>query len=179
MFNPSRDQARDFLFDAWRKYRAAEPMTGLESMAVEVIALHPEYHDMLADRDRYLEKFRDRDYPPEFGETNPFLHLSMHIAIREQVSIDQPVGVRSHHSTLAAKRGSVLDAEHDMMDCLAEMIWQASAIAQQMPRSTLPAGAKVGVIICGAWPAGTGTVAIKNPPVQRGGFFVRRQVVST
>ena len=125
MFNPSRDQARDFLFDAWRKYRAAETLTGLESMAVQVIALHPEYHDMLADRDRYLEKFRDRDYPPEFGETNPFLHLSMHIAIREQVSIDQPVGVRSHHSTLAAKRGSVLDAEHDMMDCLAEMIWQA------------------------------------------------------
>lgn len=125
MFNPSRDQARDFLFEAWRKYRAAEALTGMESMAVEVISLHPEYHAMLEDRDRYLESYRDRDYPPEFGETNPFLHLGMHIALREQVSIDQPAGVRVHHASLSAKLSSVLDAEHEMMECLAEMIWQA------------------------------------------------------
>ena len=125
MFNPSRDQARDFLFDAWRKFRATEPLTGMESMAVEVIALHPEYHAMLEDRERYLEKYRDRDYPPEFGETNPFLHLGMHIAIREQLSIDQPAGVRACHTSLSEKLSSVLDAEHEMMDCLAEMIWQA------------------------------------------------------
>ena len=125
MFNPSRDQARDFLFDAWRKFRANEPLTGMESMAVEVIALHPEYHAMLDDRERYLEKYRDRDYPPEFGETNPFLHLGMHIAIREQISIDQPAGVREYHATLSTRHGNALDAEHDMMDCLAEMIWQA------------------------------------------------------
>ena len=125
MFNPSRDQARDFLFEAWRKYLTHEPLTAMESMAVEVIALHPEYHPMLNARDRYLESYRDRDYPPEFGETNPFLHLGMHIAIREQVSIDQPGGVRSHHQALIAKLGSVLDAEHTMLDCLAEMIWQS------------------------------------------------------
>ncbi|MBL8523509.1 MAG: DUF1841 family protein [Betaproteobacteria bacterium] len=125
MFNPSRDEVRDFLFESWRKYRATEPLTAMESMAVEVIALHPEYHDMLADRERYLENFRDRDYPPEFGETNPFLHLSMHIAIREQVSIDQPVGVRQYHLTLSTKHGDAMDAEHEMMDCLGEMIWQA------------------------------------------------------
>ena len=111
MFNPSRDQTRDFLFEAWRKYGANEPLTALESMAVEVIALHPEYHALLNDRDKYLQTYRDRDYPPEFGETNPFLHLGMHIAIREQISIE--------------KLGSVLDAEHEMMDCLAEMIWQS------------------------------------------------------
>jgi hypothetical protein len=125
MFNPSRDQARDFLFEAWRKYGANEALTALESMAVEVIALHPEYHTLLNDRDRYLQTYRDRDYPPEFGETNPFLHLGMHIAIREQISIDQPGGVRGHHRALSEKSGSVLDAEHEMMDCLAEMIWQS------------------------------------------------------
>lgn len=125
MFNPSREQARDFLFDAWRKFRAAEPLTGMESVAVEVISLHPEYHAMLEDRDRFLEKYRDRDYPPEFGETNPFLHLGMHIAIREQVSIDQPAGVRQHHAALGKKYGSTLNGEHEMMDCLGEMIWHA------------------------------------------------------
>ena len=125
MFNPSRHQSRDFLFEAWRKYRAAGSLTAMDSMAVEVIALHPEYHRMLNDRERYLENFRDRDYPPEFGETNPFLHLGMHIAIREQVSIDQPGGVRGHYEALSVKRGSVLAAEHEMMDCLAEMIWQS------------------------------------------------------
>lgn len=125
MFNPSRDQARDFLFDSWRKYREGEGLTAMESIAVEVIAVHTEYQPLLTDRDGYLEKHRDRDYPPEFGETNPFLHLGMHITIREQISIDQPGGVRGHHQALSNKLGSSLDAEHEMMDCLAEMIWQS------------------------------------------------------
>ncbi len=80
---------------------------------------------MLSDRDAYLERHRDRDYPPEFGETNPFLHMGMHLSIREQVSIDQPPGVRDAHQRLAAKNHSALEAEHEMMDCLGEMIWQA------------------------------------------------------
>jgi hypothetical protein len=121
MFNPSRDQARDFLFEAWRKYRASAGLTALETIAVEAISQHPEYHALLDDRD----KFVDRDYAPEQGETNPFLHLSMHLAIREQIAIDQPAGVRAAHRQLAQKLDSVLDAEHQMMDCLAEMIWQA------------------------------------------------------
>lgn len=125
MFNPSREQSRDFLFEAWRKFKANEPLTGMETMAVEVIASHPEYHPMLADRNRYLDQFRDRDYPPEFGETNPFLHIGMHIAIREQVSIDQPAGVRLHHQLLTRRLDSALEAEHEMMDCLGEMIWHA------------------------------------------------------
>ena len=125
MFNPTRDQARDFLFEAWRKFRATEQLTAMESLAVEIISLHPEYHAMLSDRDRYLETWRDRDYPPEFGETNPFLHINMHLSIREQVSIDQPRGVKEFHSALSNKLGSTLTAEHEMMDCLAEMIWHA------------------------------------------------------
>ena len=125
MFNPTRDQARDFLFETWRKFRVAEHLTAMESMAVEVISLHPEYHTMLDDRERFLAKYRDRDYPPEFGETNPFLHLNMHLSIREQVSIDQPQGVKGFHVALSNKLGTALAAEHEMMDCLAEMIWQA------------------------------------------------------
>ena len=125
MFNPSRDQARDFLFETWRKFRAQEMLTAMESMAAEVISLHPEYHAMLDSRDRYLENVRDRDYPPEFGETNPFLHINMHLSIREQVSIDQPAGVTGFHVSLSNKLGSALAAEHEMMDCLAEMIWHA------------------------------------------------------
>jgi hypothetical protein len=121
MFNPTRDQARDFFFDSWRKYRAAEPLTTLESIAVELIAAHPEYHAVLENRDKY----GDRDYRPESGDTNPFLHLSMHLSIREQVSIDQPPGVRAQHNRLTQKCGSVMEAEHIMMDCLAEMIWHA------------------------------------------------------
>lgn len=125
MFNPTRDQARDFLFEAWRKFRAAEPISAMETMAVEVISLHPEYHPMFDDRDRYMENFRGRDYPPEFGETNPFLHINMHLSIREQASIDQPRGVKDFHVALAQKLGSALAAEHEMMDCLGEMIWHA------------------------------------------------------
>ena len=124
MFNPSRDQARDFFFDAWRKYRTGDPtnpLTALEAIAVELIAAHPEYHDVLENRDKYV----DRDYAPEAGATNPFLHLSMHLSIREQVSIDQPPGVRAQHLRLSEKLGTPLDAEHAMMDCLGEMIWHA------------------------------------------------------
>jgi hypothetical protein len=124
MFNPSRDQARDFLFDAWRKYNAPDanaPLSSLEAIAVEIIARHPEYHAQLDRRDQFV----DRDYAPENGETNPFLHISMHIAIQEQIAIDQPRGIREAHLKLSTKLGSALEAEHHIMDCLAEMIWQA------------------------------------------------------
>jgi hypothetical protein len=121
MFNPNRDESRDFLFEAWRKYNANEPLTALEAIAVGVIAEHPEYHALLTNRD----KFMARDYAPEAGETNPFLHISMHIAIREQIAIDQPHGVLNTHTQLTQKLDSAMKAEHEMMDCLAEMIWQA------------------------------------------------------
>lgn len=121
MFNPSRNEARQFLIDAWMKRRDNLPATPLETAAGELIAAHPEYHALLESGDAALT----RDWLPENGETNPFLHLSMHLSIREQVSIDQPAGVAAHHARLARERGSALEAEHVMMDCLAEMIWQA------------------------------------------------------
>ena len=121
MFNPSRGEAREFLFDLWAKHRAGHPLTALESMALAVVLQHPEYHAVLDDRDRYL----GRDWKPEGGETNPFLHLQMHLAIEEQVSIDQPPGIRDAMTALARRHDSEHDARHDVMDCLAEMIWNA------------------------------------------------------
>jgi uncharacterized protein DUF1841 len=121
MFNPTRDQSREFLFDLWDKHRGKAPLTPLESMALAIVLEHPEYHRVLEDRERYL----DREWKPEGGATNPFLHMSMHLAIEEQVAIDQPPGIRSAVEKLAARHGSMHGAQHDVMDCLAEVIWQA------------------------------------------------------
>lgn len=121
MFNPSRDEVRRFLIDAWHKSRTGQPATPLELLAGEIISLHPEYHALLESGDAAL----GREWPPELGETNPFLHLSMHLSIREQVSIDQPRGVAAQHALLTRKLGSMLEAEHEMMDCLGEMLWHA------------------------------------------------------
>jgi hypothetical protein len=121
MFNPSREQARQFFFDTWRKYRQREILSDMENMAIEVILLHPEYHAMLDDPERY----QDKDYLPEMGDTNPFLHMGMHIAIGEQLSIDQPAGIRKRFEQLLKLTGNEHDAAHQVMECLAEMIWQA------------------------------------------------------
>jgi hypothetical protein len=121
MFSPSRDQARQFFFDSWRKYRAGETLSGLEAVALQVILLHPEYHALFDDPERNL----DRDYAPEHGALNPFLHLSLHLAIEEQLSIDQPSGIRAAFERLRAKTGDEHDAKHALLECLAETIWQA------------------------------------------------------
>src|SRR5207247_10498456 len=121
MFNPTREQSRDFLFDLWEKHLAGRPLTPLESMALAIVAEHPEYHAVLGERSRY----REREWAPEGGETNPFLHIAMHLAIEEQVSIDQPPGIRAAVEALAVRRGSMHAARPDHMDCLAEMVWQA------------------------------------------------------
>lgn len=121
MFNPSRDQAREFFFGVWTKYGNGRPLEGAEKPALEIILAHPEYHGMLDQPERYLH----HDYPPEFGETNPFLHLAMHLAIAEQLSVDQPPGIRMRHEKLLTRHGDAMSAQHEIMDCLAEMIWQA------------------------------------------------------
>jgi hypothetical protein len=95
------------------------PVTALEVVATDWIALHPEYHAELADVDVALAAV----YDVEGGRTNPFLHLSMHLSISEQVSIDQPLGIRQAVELLAARRGSLHDAHHEVMECLGEMMW--------------------------------------------------------
>src|SRR5574340_557916 len=102
MFNPSRNQARQFFFDSWRKYTEKRPLSGLEGMAAAVMAAHPEYHALLDAPARHL----DREYLPVQGQTNPFLHPSMHRAVREQRSIDQPEGAAVDYRRLRARSGS-------------------------------------------------------------------------
>jgi Domain of unknown function (DUF1841) len=121
IFNPSRDQVREFFFDVWAKSQAAPPLTPLEQMALAVVIEHPEYHEVLGNPERY----RDRVWTPEGGETNPFLHLSLHLAIEEQLSIDQPPGIRAIVGELERKHGSAMDARHEVMDCMVEQVWQA------------------------------------------------------
>lgn len=121
MFNPTREEARQFFFDTWRKYRQREMLSAMENLTLEVILLHPEYQAVLEDAERY----QDKDYLPEMGDINPFLHMSMHIAIKEQLSIDQPAGIRQRFERLLKKMGDEHAAAHQVMECLAEMIWQA------------------------------------------------------
>lgn len=121
LFNPSRDEVRHFFFDAWRKYNLRQALTQLEGMAIEIIQMHPEYHHVLDAPEHYLEQ----PYFPEMGETNPFLHMSLHLSILEQVAINQPPGIAGYYETLQKKHGNKLDAQHDLMDCLAETIWQS------------------------------------------------------
>ena len=121
MYNPTRNEARDFFFDAWSHYRASQPLTALEQVAVEIIGLHPEYHALLEDRDHNL----DRDWQPEHGETNPFLHLSLHLSIAEQLATDRPEGIRAEFDRLAAKHGDGHAALHDFLECLGETMWRA------------------------------------------------------
>jgi hypothetical protein len=121
MFNPTRDQARQFLFDLWDKHRAGAALSDLERMALAVILRHPEYQRVLEERERFL----DRDWRPEAGETNPFLHMQMHLAIEEQLSIDQPPGIRAAVQALARRHDDEHAALHDVMDCLVEAIWHS------------------------------------------------------
>ena len=127
MFSPSRDDVRAFFCEARRKLRAAEPLTPLEAIAADWIAEHPEYEADLED----AQQAQSAAYPVEQGRTNPFLHLSMHLSISEQVSIDQPRGIKQAFELLRARRGSAHAAQHEVMECLGEMLWES-------PRSGRP-----------------------------------------
>jgi hypothetical protein len=121
VFTPSRDEARRFLAGAWAKFRAAAPLTELERLAAQIVARHPEYHALLEQPEQHL----DHDFPPEAGAINPFLHLSLHLAVAEQLAIDQPPGIRAHYERLAAAKGDEHAALHAVQECLAEVIWSA------------------------------------------------------
>ncbi len=121
MFNPSRDQARTFFFEAWRKQAERLPLTPLEEQATRIMGQHPEYHRVLDDRLRHQE----REWTPEQGETNPFLHLSLHLAVQEQLGIDQPPGLRAAWQQLLKGGMPPHEAEHRLMDALAETLWES------------------------------------------------------
>ena len=121
MFNPSREQARDFFFEVWRKESERLPRTPLEDQAWQIITRHPEYHAVLSSPQRY----RDKDWTPEQGETNPFLHLSLHLAILEQLGIDQPPGLQAEYKKLILEGMDLHDADHRVIDALAETSWES------------------------------------------------------
>jgi hypothetical protein len=121
MFNPSKDDVRRFFCDAWAKRQDGAPLTPLETLAADWVIEHPEYHHDLAD----LQSALARDYSVEAGQSNPFLHLSMHLSIEEQISIDQPPGITATFSRLAQKLDSRHEAMHVVMECLGQAIWTA------------------------------------------------------
>jgi hypothetical protein len=121
MFNLSRDEVRRFFCDAWRKHGAAQPVTPLEAIAIDWIARHPEYHALLGDADAALAA----EFPPEAGRSNPFLHLSLHLSLVEQLQIDQPPGIRQAWQALLHAAGDEHEAAHRAIDALAETVWEA------------------------------------------------------
>lgn len=119
MFQPSQNDVRRFFCGAYARWRAGLPLEPMQALAARWIEQHPEYHAELADEAAALEAV----YTVEDGRTNPFLHLSMHLSIDEQLAIDQPTGIRQAVQLLAARRGSLHAAQHEVMECLGEMVW--------------------------------------------------------
>jgi Domain of unknown function (DUF1841) len=125
LFNPSRDEVREFFFVTWAKFQQKLMLTDLEKIALGTIHMHPEYHAILDTP----EQFKHQEYFPEFGETNPFLHMSLHLSIQEQISINQPIGIAKIYEQLKFKHQDEHQyehqAQHDILECLAECIWNA------------------------------------------------------
>jgi Domain of unknown function (DUF1841) len=123
----SRDQLRQMYRDVWRKFQASQPLEPLEKQIAAVIAEHPEYVSWLESGDEALQQ----NFTPEGGRENPFLHMGMHLAIREQVSTDRPHGIAAIHQRLSQRFGDSHQAEHAMLEALGETLWEAQ-------RSNLP-----------------------------------------
>lgn len=121
IFGQDRNELRKMYADAWQKHCNKMPLSPLEAQIVAVVEWHPEYHSDVTSEDL------SKDYTPEDGRTNPFLHMGLHLGIREQVATDRPPGIRSVFKTLTANLGDAHDAEHQMIDCLAEALWEAQS----------------------------------------------------
>ncbi|NBO40979.1 MAG: DUF1841 family protein [Betaproteobacteria bacterium] len=119
MFSPSQQDVRRFFCQVYVKLKQDQLVDPLETLAGEWIALHPEYHAVLADESSALTIHFDD------SQGNPFLHMSMHLSISEQCSIDQPQGIRQAVELLAAKRNDLHEAHHEVMECLGTMLWES------------------------------------------------------
>jgi Domain of unknown function (DUF1841) len=120
MYGNDPVQYRRFFHETWRKHGACMPLQPLEEIVARIIADHPEYHALLEDPDRL-----DHDYSPEAGRSNPFLHMGLHIAIREQLAVDRPAGIRALYQRLVQGHADPHHMEHRMAECLAESLWEA------------------------------------------------------
>ena len=121
MFGQDRSQLRRMFFSAWRKNQSREIVEPLEQLIIQIIQQHPEYHALLEDEEAHL----DKDFTPEMGQTNPFLHMAMHIGIHEQLASRRPDGITECYSQLLRTYADPHEVEHQMMECLAEMMWQS------------------------------------------------------
>jgi hypothetical protein len=121
IFGQDRGELRRMYADAWQKRCENRPLSPLEAQIAEVIEMHPEYQAAMTQGDL------DRDYTPDGGRTNPFLHMGLHLGIREQVSTDRPAGIAAVYRSVVARRGDLHAAEHEMIDCLAEALWEAQS----------------------------------------------------
>ena len=130
IFGQDRHELRKMYAEAWKKQLAGQPMSPLELQIAAVVAQHPEYHDAVTGGDL------DRDYTPEGGRTNPFLHMGLHLGIREQVATDRPAGIAGIYAALAARDGDPHAAEHRIIECLAETLWEAQS-ANRAPDEAL------------------------------------------
>lgn len=116
-----REQMRQYYCDTWQKHlQQKDSLSALEQQITAVIKEHPEYHQLLENKEASI----NADYLPEMGDSNPFLHMGMHLGLREQVSTNRPAGIAELYQSLV-KLKEVHDAEHEMIECLAESIWQA------------------------------------------------------
>jgi len=120
MFGNDRNEMRKMFFSAWANFNNKALLQPLEQVIVNIIQLHPEYHSLLEN-----ESNLDKEYTPEMGETNPFLHMSMHIAIQEQLSTNRPENLKKVYQSLLASHQDAHQVEHMLMECLGQMIWQA------------------------------------------------------
>jgi len=119
IFGQDRTELRQMYVDAWRKAREGQPLSPLEAQIADVIADHPEYHDVMTGHEL------QESFTPEGGRSNPFLHMGLHLALRDQVSTDRPPGVRSVFESIVGRAKNRLDAEHRAIECLAETLWEA------------------------------------------------------
>jgi hypothetical protein len=116
----SRDQLREMYRAAWRKFKGQQTLSPLEKQIVAVISEHPEYRAIVESAAADLA-----NYSPRGGQLNPWLHMGLHLAIREQVATDRPAGIAAVHARLAARAGGAHEAEHRMLETLAEALWEA------------------------------------------------------
>ncbi|KPK56447.1 MAG: hypothetical protein AMS22_01075 [Thiotrichales bacterium SG8_50] len=126
MFTDNRNELRNVFRQAWRKRMDNAAMEPLEALVAQVVQEHPEYHSLLEGPEENLE----RDYLPEMGETNPFLHMAMHLAIREQLAAQRPPGIVAAYQAMLEALPDAHRVEHEMMECLAESLWQAQRTGQ-------------------------------------------------
>lgn len=120
MFGHDRTQLRRFFQTSWQKHLAGQQLQPLERLVSEIVAQHPEYHQHLG-----WEEALQQDFSPDRGETNPWLHMALHVTLGEQLGADRPAGVRTLYQQILARVGERHAAEHAMMECLGMALWEA------------------------------------------------------